>query len=60
VKPRITARKYGGDDAYSWAVFIDGSPMVTGLTRREVPYHKKQAAEILARRASMEASPNHP
>lgn len=46
---RITARKYGGDDAYSWAVFIDGKPMVTGLSRREVPYYKKEAAEILAR-----------
>lgn len=48
MKSRITARKYQGDDAYSWAVFIDGVPMVTGLSRREVPYYKKQAAEVLA------------
>lgn len=45
-KPKITARKYLGDDALSWAVFIDGVPFVTGLSRREVPYYKKQAAEI--------------
>lgn len=47
-KSRITARKYRGDDYASWAVFIDGQPFVTGLTHREVPYYKKQAADILA------------
>lgn len=50
VKARITARKYQGDDTHSWAVFIDGQPMVTGLTRREVPYYKKEAQGILDRR----------
>ena len=49
-KSRITARKYGGDDTYCWAVFIDNQPMVTGLSRREVPYYKAQAEEILAER----------
>lgn len=49
-KQRITARKYGGDDAYSWAVFIDGQPFVTGLTRREVSYYKGEAAAILEKR----------
>lgn len=49
VTAKITARKWDGDDAYSWAVFIDGKPMVTGLSRREVPYYKKQAAEIAAK-----------
>jgi hypothetical protein len=44
-KPKITAKKFGGDDAYSWAVFIDGRPAFTGLTRSEVPYYKKIAAE---------------
>jgi hypothetical protein len=46
---RITARKYMGNDAGSWAVFIDGRPMVTGLTRDEVPYYKKEAQAILDR-----------
>lgn len=40
---RVTAKKYGGDDAYSWAVFIDGRPFVTGLTKPEVPYYRKKA-----------------
>lgn len=50
VRSRITARKYQGDDTHSWAVFIDGQPMVTGLTRREVPYYKSEAAKVLAKR----------
>lgn len=37
---RVTARKYQGDDAYSWAIFVDGRPTVTGLSRREVTYWK--------------------
>lgn len=44
---RITARKYQGDDAGSWAVFVDGRPLVTGLTKSEVPYYKKQALDYL-------------
>lgn len=47
---KITARKYLGDDTHSWAVFINGTPFVTGLTRREVPYYKAQAAEIMRSR----------
>lgn len=41
--PKITARKYMGDDAYSWAVFIDGRPAYTGLSRREVPHYRELA-----------------
>lgn len=44
---RVTARKYMGDDAYSWAVFIDGKPMVTGLSRREVPFYKSEANKVV-------------
>lgn len=44
-KPKITARKYLGDDKYSWAVFKDGRPVVTGLMRSEVAYYKKLVAE---------------
>ncbi len=54
MKPKITARKYLGDDAASWAVFINGRPYVTGLTRSEVPYYKRlatKAAEELAAQA---------
>lgn len=42
---RITARKYGGDDSGSWAVFVDGRPAYTGLTRSEVDYYKRLVAE---------------
>ena len=37
---RITARKYQGDDAYSWAVFLNGRPVYTGLSRGSVKYYK--------------------
>lgn len=43
--PRVTARKYRGDDAYSWAVFLDDRPIVTGLGHREVPYWKQRIRE---------------
>lgn len=48
---RITARKFMGNDAASWAVFIDNVPFVTGLTKREVPYYKTQAKAAVERRA---------
>ncbi len=44
-KPKITARKYQGDDAYSWAVFVNDHPVVTGLARSSVPYYKQLALE---------------
>lgn len=47
IQRRITARKVGGDDASSWAVFIDGRQFVNGLTRSEVPYYKEQAYHYL-------------
>lgn len=45
--PKITARKYMGDDAYSWAVFVDGRPAVTGLSRGQVAYYRKLIAQQL-------------
>jgi hypothetical protein len=38
---RVTARKYLGDDAASWAIFVDGRPRLTGLYRSEVAYYKQ-------------------
>lgn len=46
MKQRITSRKYQGDDLQSWAVFLDGRPMMTGLSKREVPYYKEQVRKI--------------
>jgi hypothetical protein len=50
-KKRVTARKFEGDDAASWAVFIDGRPFVTGLAKSEVPYYRRQAEKSLAERS---------
>lgn len=50
MKVKVTVAKYMGDDAYSWAVFANGHPVVTGLTRRETAYYKKQVAEMYANR----------
>ena len=43
-KVRVTARKHGGDDAYSYAVFQDGRVFgsLTGLTRRQATYYVAQ------------------
>jgi hypothetical protein len=41
----ITARKAGGDDAYSWAVFSNGRMIANGLSKREVPYEMKKELE---------------
>lgn len=35
---RVKIAKYMGDDAYSWAVFLDGRPVMTGLSRSEAQY----------------------
>jgi hypothetical protein len=40
IEKRITVKKWGGNDDHSWAVLVDGKPAVTGLSKREVPYHK--------------------
>jgi hypothetical protein len=37
---RVTIRKYEGNDVYSWAVFLDGRPVLTGLRRTEAQYHR--------------------
>lgn len=45
-KKRVTAKKYMGDDLYSWAVFLDGVPVVTGLAKTQVKYYKKQVRDM--------------
>jgi hypothetical protein len=39
---RVKKRKYMGDDCYSWAVFVDGIPKVTGCASREADSYVKQ------------------
>jgi hypothetical protein len=38
---RVTARKWQGDDAYSWAVFLDGRVRtdLSGLSRSQARYY---------------------
>ena len=44
-KHKITSRKFGGDDMYSHAVFVNGNVFVAGLGRSEVSYYKRRALE---------------
>lgn len=45
-KPKITTGKFGGDDEYSYAVFIDGRPAFTRLTHEQLPHYKKAAENV--------------
>ena len=56
-KSKVTARKYEGDDMYSWAVFIDDRPIYTGLDRASLPHYKKMAKEIVDERAAKQKKP---
>ena len=49
--PKVTTRKWGGDDLYSWAVLADGRPIVTGLSKTEAAYHKAKVVEMYRERA---------
>lgn len=40
-----TARQVGGDDGYCWAIFLNGSQVINGLTRREVSYYRDMFEE---------------
>ena len=39
-KYKITTRRYGGNDSYSWAVFLNNVPKVTGVARKSLHYYK--------------------
>jgi hypothetical protein len=41
-KRKVTIKKYEGDDMYSWAMFLDGMPVMTGLGRSEAQHYKRQ------------------
>ena len=47
---RVFIRKSGGDDAYSWAVFVDGQRKWTGLSFREAKdYRDRERKRIGAK-----------
>ena len=54
IRRRVTARKHGGDDAYSWAVFVDGQlrSALTGLSRRQATYYVNQLRQSLMERSA--------
>lgn len=49
MKIKVTARKWGGDDTYSWAIFRSdrNKPVWTGLSKPEVNYYKRLTLEII-------------
>lgn len=45
-KKRVTAGIYSmGDDIYSWAVFLDGYPVITGISKSQTAYYKRMVRE---------------
>lgn len=40
MKIKVTIRKHGGDDMYSWAVFVNGVIKLNGLSQREARYYR--------------------
>ncbi len=53
IAKRITVKKWGGNDDYSWAVLVDGKPAVTGLSKREVPHYKSKIMKKLQDKPSL-------
>jgi hypothetical protein len=45
---RTRISKSGGDDRYSWAVFLDGRRVVAGLSRDEAQWHRRRIDALLA------------
>ena len=44
-KSEYTVKRYEGDDIYSWAVFKNNKPILTGQSRREASYYLKKFRE---------------
>lgn len=36
---------FEGDDVYSWALFIDGHPVYTGMSKSEAAWRRKRYIE---------------
>ena len=44
---RVRIRKHGGDDAYSWALFVDRRPVMTGMDASEARWRRKRKIDQL-------------
>lgn len=44
ISRKVTIKEYGGDDKYSWAVFVDGNVIrgLTGLSKQQAVYYRDQ------------------
>jgi hypothetical protein len=53
---KLTARKFNGDDQHSWAIFRDGQsrPVVTGLSKRQIPYYKRLIQQTVEKKESQQ------
>lgn len=47
IAKRVTMRKSGGDDKYSWSVFVDGREKWNGMDRREATWRRNAEVKIL-------------
>jgi hypothetical protein len=43
----VKIRKSRGDDAYSWAMFVNGVRVLNGMDRREAPWRRRVAIKNL-------------
>lgn len=60
--PKYTVRKHLGDDLYSWAVFKNGRPVLTGQSRSEAQYERdrlKQRDRTTIIQPSTQKNPHH-
>lgn len=44
-EPKVTVKKWNGDDSYSWAIFRNGEVVFAGLTKHQIPYYKEKAKQ---------------
>lgn len=44
-------RQVGGDDGFSWVVYVHGRPRLMGLTRTEAEYYRRGFEEEERKRA---------
>lgn len=56
IAKRVSCKKLQGDNHFSWAVFLDGKPFVTGLHKTETTYYKRQAIDRLLKEINQKNS----
>lgn len=49
---RVTYRKHGGDDKYSWSVFVDGREKWSGMDRNEAAWRAAAEEKALKEQAN--------